>query len=579
MLKKPFPLSSLTLNIKITALVLLLFLCGIWVLTIIISNRLEHEMIAQIEAEQLSTAAYIADSIENQIKTRITVLNGISSKITRELMMNPVRLRKFLYDRTFLLQMFQTGVVVISKEGKGITDFPILRGRADASYTQLEYFKEVVATGKQSVGKPNIGRFSKKPVVGFAVPVVDRSGQIIAVLAGFTLLSDPTLLGTIESNKYEGFVDRILVHCPKYGIHVTGSDPTRILTPKAKPGVEPLLDRFAAGFEGSGFTVNTRGIRILLSAKQIPSAGWFVRVGLPVKMAFAPIRSMKNRTYSIALGLSLLSSLLVWLIIRQALLPLYAATRLIKDMTEERLPLQNVPVTRNDEVGQLLTSFNSHLTYRKQAEEQIRRALKEKETLLREIHHRVKNNMAVVSSLLSLQSRKIKDDTARSLFEESKQRVRSMALVHEKLYQTKDLSSINFEDYITSIVSDIISVYRLNANSITTEVHIENIALDLELAVPCGLIINELLTNAFKHAFPNNRSGVLKINFTKADDTYTLTIEDNGVGLPEGFDYKKANTLGLQIIDILSEQLGGTFQIKSNKGTEAVVTFKVKTEI
>ena len=214
------------------------------------------------------------------------------------------------------------------------------------------------------------------------------------------------------------------------------------------------------------------------------------------------------------------------------------------------------------------------ITERKKAEQQIKQSLREKETFLREIHHRVKNNMAVVSSLLSLQANKIEDATVRSLFEESLQRVKAMALVHEKLYQTKDLSSINFEDYITSIVLEIIGLYRIDTDAITTEMNIKDIELDLESAVPCGLIINELLANAFKHAFPDNRSGVLSINFTKTDDTYTLAIKDNGVGLPAGFDYMRTNTLGLQIVEVLTKQLRGSFQIKSDLGTEAAIIFE-----
>ena len=219
---------------------------------------------------------------------------------------------------------------------------------------------------------------------------------------------------------------------------------------------------------------------------------------------------------------------------------------------------------------------NTDITDRKKAEQQIKQSLKEKEALLREIHHRVKNNMAVVSGLLSLEARKIKDADVRALFEKNQQRVRSMALVHEKLYQTKDLSSINLEGYIKSIISDIISLYRIDTSAITTEINIEGIELDLESAVPCGLIINELLTNAFKHGFPDDRSGVLSVDFRKTDDTYTLIIKDNGVGLPEGFDYNEESTLGLRLVKVLTEQIGGTLQIKSDKGTEAMVIFKTE---
>ncbi len=226
----------------------------------------------------------------------------------------------------------------------------------------------------------------------------------------------------------------------------------------------------------------------------------------------------------------------------------------------------------------VLHSIWHDISERKEAERKIKQSLQEKETLLREIHHRVKNNMAVVSSLLYLQAKKINDDAVRSLFEESQQRVKAMALVHEKLYHTENLSSINLKDYITSIVSEIVSLYRIDTAAITTDINVEDVELDLESAVPCGLIINELLTNAFKYAFPDNRKGILSVHLKKTDDTYTLTIKDDGVGLPEGFDYERSNTLGLQLVNVLTGQLDGSLQIKPDKGTEAVVTFKSKRE-
>jgi PAS domain S-box-containing protein len=229
-----------------------------------------------------------------------------------------------------------------------------------------------------------------------------------------------------------------------------------------------------------------------------------------------------------------------------------------------------------DNAGNVIGVFAAarDITARKQAEQLVKQSLIEKELLLKEIHHRVKNNMAVVSSLLSLQARKIKDDAVRSLFEECQQRVKAMALVHGKLSQTKDLSAINIGTYITSIIAEIINLCRIDASAMTTEINVQDIGLDLESAVPCCLIINELLTNAFKHAFPDNRDRVLNVCFIKTDETYILTIKDNGIGLPKGFNYLEANTLGLQLINVLTKQLRGTFQIKSDKGTEAVVTFK-----
>lgn len=216
---------------------------------------------------------------------------------------------------------------------------------------------------------------------------------------------------------------------------------------------------------------------------------------------------------------------------------------------------------------------NTDITEEKLRVEQTSRSLREKETLLKEIHHRVKNNMAIMSSLLSLQARKIQDPSAKSLFEESQQRVKSMALVHEKLYQTKNLSAIPFKDYLESLITEISSLYRLEIPAVTTTVEMGNIELELETAVPLGLLLNELITNACKHAFPDKRPGTIRVHLTRNGDTFSLTVKDDGVGLPPGFDRERPKTLGLELVSILATQLEGTFQIRSDNGTEALVTF------
>ncbi|HYA14907.1 MAG TPA: PAS domain S-box protein, partial [Syntrophales bacterium] len=399
--------SSPSLKIKITLTVLLLFLCSIFLLAFLISKLLESDLIAQIEEQQFSTASYIADSIEGQVKLRFDSLSTIASLITPELISNPGKLREFLRQQPTLSNLFLAGVIVISKDGKIITDYPVVAGRASAS-VDFEYFKEVVATEKPAVGKPRIGRFSKTPRVSFAVPVFDHSGKLIAVLAGHVSLSDPSLLGTIQALSYKDFPDRLTVVSPKYHMVIAGTDPARVMTPTPKPGVSFLHDKFMAGFEGSGVYENSRGIRMLSSGKQIPAPGWFVRLGLPADIAFAPIRSMKRWAYSIALGLSLLSSILVWLIVRQMLRPLYASSALIRDIAEKHLPPQNIPVIQHDEIGQLITSFNQLLNHRDKTEQ----ALRESENRYRSIF----DNRQVVMLLIDPDTMKIVDANAAALF-------------------------------------------------------------------------------------------------------------------------------------------------------------------
>jgi PAS domain S-box-containing protein len=229
---------------------------------------------------------------------------------------------------------------------------------------------------------------------------------------------------------------------------------------------------------------------------------------------------------------------------------------------------------------QVYFSIIRDITERKRAEERIKQNLKEKELLLREIHHRVKNNMAVISGLLDLQSARIQEDAMKELFNESRQRIKSMALVHDKLYNTEDLSRIDFSDYINSIVKDLISSYNKEGREIITKISAGDILLEIESAIPCGLIINELVTNAMKHAFPGKTGGEITVSFTKSCNIYTLFIHDNGIGLPEGFDYTRTNTLGLQLVDALTRQLKGNLKFQSgtaaNQGTSVIMTFSEK---
>jgi PAS domain S-box-containing protein len=197
------------------------------------------------------------------------------------------------------------------------------------------------------------------------------------------------------------------------------------------------------------------------------------------------------------------------------------------------------------EGGMLVSSAIRDITQRRQAEDQIKSSLKEKEVLLKEIHHRVKNNLQVISSLLRLQSASIKDPEALEMFKESHHRVRSMALVHEKLYQSSDLSRIRFAEYTQNLVDNLIRSYGVGANKIATKVDVGDFALDIDTAVPCGLIMNELLSNSFKHAFPGNSSGEVRVELRAQNPTrLELTIADDGPDSRRMSIFAQPNPLG-----------------------------------
>jgi two-component sensor histidine kinase/PAS domain-containing protein len=213
------------------------------------------------------------------------------------------------------------------------------------------------------------------------------------------------------------------------------------------------------------------------------------------------------------------------------------------------------------------------ITERKLLQEEIGAALKEKELLLKEIHHRVKNNIQVIASLLNMQSRTVEDRATKEVLREAQNRVKSIALVHEKLYQSKSLDRIDYHDYIQKISLHLSESYGISQKNITMNIRAENISLHIDKAIPCSLIINELLSNAFKHAFPHGTKGDIWIELRKNGNTMELTYRDNGIGLPEGISPEHAETLGMRLLYGLTNQLHGTINVKGFKGTHITITF------
>ena len=216
------------------------------------------------------------------------------------------------------------------------------------------------------------------------------------------------------------------------------------------------------------------------------------------------------------------------------------------------------------------------ITESKIAEKTIRASLKEKEVLLRELYHRTKNNMQVISSLIGLKSASIKDDQMINILHDMKNRIQTIALVHQKLYQSQNLSRVDLKEYITDLVSLLVSSYADVQDKITFTLNLENINVLIDTAVPCGLIINELISNSFKHAFPGDRKGNICVQLKKLEeDTIELVISDNGIGIPDGFNLLDKNTLGIQVFyNIATEQLMGDVKIESNNGLIFTIHFK-----
>jgi PAS domain S-box-containing protein len=224
-----------------------------------------------------------------------------------------------------------------------------------------------------------------------------------------------------------------------------------------------------------------------------------------------------------------------------------------------------------------LADFFALAVQNKRADERVKSSLKEKTILLKEIHHRIKNNLQVVMSLLNLQAYHLTDARAQALFRENQLRIRSMALVHERLYQSSDLSRVDFREYITKLAVDLFRAYRIDANTVKLTVTAEDVTLGIDASVPCGLIINELLLNSLKHAFPRGRRGRITVKLERyGDDRLLMTVADDGVGLNKNVDLYGSKSLGFSLVVALAEQLGGAIKVSREPGTKIEILFKAK---
>jgi PAS domain S-box-containing protein len=247
-----------------------------------------------------------------------------------------------------------------------------------------------------------------------------------------------------------------------------------------------------------------------------------------------------------------------------------------RDGSEFPVEISLSPIETDEET--LVTAAIRDITDRQRVEKQLRASLEEKEVLLREVHHRVKNNLQIVSSMLNLQVGQLSDPQALSLFKESQTRVRSIAMFHEKLYQSPDLARIDIGGYLSGLATSLFVTYGVNPDDVTLEIRAAHVPLGVDAAISCGLIVNELVSNSLKHAFPARRKGHVCVELSAEESDVVLSVADDGVGIPEALDFRNPASLGLKLVCIFTDQVRGTIELLRGEGTRFVIRFPQEDE-
>jgi PAS domain S-box-containing protein len=342
-----------SLKTKVTILTLAIFLIGIWSLALYASRMLRGDMQRVLSEQQFSTVSLMAMQINQELDLRLRSIEDIAARISPAMLGNVESLQVFLDNRSVLHAMFSGGLYVTRSDGTAIADYPISTGRIGMNVSDRTWMIEALK-GRSTIGRPSIGPKLQVPVFSMAAPIRDKAGIVIGVLVGVVDLSKPNFLDKITDSRYGKTGGYVLI-APQHKLIVTGTDKSRIMQPLTPPGINPLLDRYVQGFEGSGIIVDSRGLEVLSSAKQVPVAGWVIVARIPTEEAFAPIRAMRGRVMLATIFLTLLAGVLIWWVLKRQLEPVFTTIKTLATRSDTSQPL---PIARHDEIGELIGGFN-----------------------------------------------------------------------------------------------------------------------------------------------------------------------------------------------------------------------------
>jgi len=504
------------------------------------------------------------------------------------------------FIRDCVEQIAQMPPESIQISGKLNTHLIINKKRLDPNILEIAILNQegrvIASTSQEHIGEdksredyfriPFILLEKKGPYFSDALQSSETHDTLLLVFS--TLLTDRILqrpLGVIvtkvKGDILQDVLNQYMYHSDKEGfgsfgeIYIVNRDKIKIAD-TTKSGifnqivdtkeVQEVLD---SKEELSGIYRNHKGVQVLGSVLFVPEADWVIIAEKNVKEAFLPLTRIKYIFVFSGGGVFFLVLFFVFVISGKINVIINKIIEGTKRVASGDLEHSITIDKRKDEIGEVVESFNS-MTIK------LKELLNEKELLMREIFHRVKNNMQVISSLLSLQCKYIKDEKYIEMVKESQGRIKVMALIHENLYRSKDLSNIDFNDYIKSLVNGLLLSYKMDTNKITLKINIETVFFTIETAIPCGLIVNELISNSLKYAFPEGRAGEINISLRSLDkDELEMIVSNDGVSFPKDLDFRNIESLGLQLVtNLVENQLHGKIELDNSKGTEFQIRFK-----
>jgi diguanylate cyclase (GGDEF)-like protein/PAS domain S-box-containing protein len=352
-----FVFDKLSIKARVTLSALGIFVLSIWALSFYASRMLQDDIQRAAGEQQFSTVSFIAADVNGELTDRVKALENIAGRISPATLHDTPTLQKFIEDRVTLQLMFNGGLIVTGADGTAIADVPLSTGRIGVNYSDSGHVAATLREGKTTIGKPILGKKLGVPIFTIVAPIRNAQGGVIGALLGVTDLGKPNFLDKLTQSHYGKMGGYILVSIADRLV-ITATDKSRIMQPLAPPGLIPQTDRFLEGFEGYAVYVNARGQEVLNASKRIALANWNVAATLPTAEAFAPVRVMQQRMLLVTLFLTLLAGALNWWTVRRQLAPMLTTVKRLATLSESDQNLQPLPITRQDEIGDLIGGFN-----------------------------------------------------------------------------------------------------------------------------------------------------------------------------------------------------------------------------